>query len=391
MALIHCGKDKRYAFLPEPHVETAPDLATLLSYAEQWGLRLRAYEMQCPDEIISDPEIPSLLLLREEGRLHMVFLAKARRHRFLLLDPSRGKRWIEGGDLLSRLTGVFLSIEGYEKKGEPVCSRPPSPSLFLSAALALPPFLCLFGGLVSLDFPVPTYVPIAFFASSLLFGLLQKAVTYRLMERFDSLYLDGVDEKNLKRRRDLYVHYHTYKRAAFLSLPEALGRLLSLLAALAFVFFHDLYLAAAAGCVVSLTVLFHLLFGGYKHQLEVEAEGLETSYFQTLINEEQRRDLRLALKQKAHRYASFLSAKDLLSLLSCGLFTVLFCLAQGVFSAQIVIFYLLSLLFLNGETDHLFLSHEAFEQRYKEGPYFVHNIASRIEMGSSSLTRERTH
>ncbi|MBE6126961.1 MAG: hypothetical protein E7182_03195 [Erysipelotrichaceae bacterium] len=375
MALVDASKDKRFAFLPEPHVETSPDLSDLLSYAEKWGLHLRAYETLDPEEIVLRPEFPLLITLREEGRLHMSYLAKRRGKRFLLLDPDRGKRWVEGRELACSFTGVFLRVEGYEKKGEP-----PRPPRFLShfpvpsLVFALLPFLLLVLGFLLLDVVSMPMLSLALFAGAMMASLGQKRLLSLNMERFDSRYMDGIDAENLSRRRDLFVHYHAYKRAAFLSFPSVLSHLGSFVAALVFFFLHDLYLAAACSAMALVCLVCHLLFYPHLEQIQKKAVGLEATYFHSCLNAERREETRLALRRCNKKCASFLAVKEFLFLSAAFILAMLFALTSGPLSSKTLILYLLSALYVGMESEKLFTDGELFEQKRRETPYFLHNI-----------------
>lgn len=384
MAMIYMSKDRRYAFVPEPSVEVAPDLAQLISYAEEMGLRLRGYHAE-PSTLLETTEFPLLLLLQEEGRLHMVFLAARKRNGFLLLDPSRGKRILTQQELVSLVTGDFLRIEGYAKKGGIRLWDVPKSSLWQRGAgffAAFLPMAALGAGLFMLNGRFPTYVPLLCFASAIAWSLLQKWSLVKAMARFDGKYMEGIDAKDLKRRRDLYVRYHAYKRAAFVHPAEVLGRFASTFAVLVFFLIHDVYLALASAIGVGVLAFLEFLLKDKRRYLEGAAESAEGSYLFALVNKPRREELRAKVLSTGKAYARLLLfVQTGIYVLSMAL-AVGFSFVGGVPSTLRVLFYLFSISYVLFETQKLFQSGTLLEQKRKEEPYFLLHIAKpgEIEM-----------
>ena len=378
MALIHMSHDPRYAFLPEPHVVSGPDLATLISYAEEAGLHLRGYHAE-PVDLLVHAEFPLLVLLREEGKLHMAFLYKWKRSHYVLLDPAKGKRILSKQELSSLLSGDFLRIEGYEKKGDVLLwdwrqGRLEPRVRLAQIAFAFLPIVFLGAGLWSLDHGLHPLIVLSCLGLTVLSSLGEKALLLRAMERFDNRHMDGIDAKDLKRRRDLYVHYHAYKRAAFVGLGEVLGRFASTFAALAFFLLHDLYLALASSIGVAALALLEFLLKDKRRYLEGKAESCEGSYLFALVNKPRREELRNDVSRASKSYARVLflqqTAAFALSLALAGGFSLL----GGAFSTLRLVFYLLTLTYVLFEAQKLFHSGSLLEARQREEPYFLLNI-----------------
>ena len=378
MALIHMSSSRRYAFLPEPRVEEAPGLDQLIIYAAKQGLTLGAYEAVDPNDILQNTEYPLLLLLREEGGLHMALLHSRRGSHFLLLDPAKGLRRMKGQEVAAAWTGQFLRIEGYAKKGEP----PEIPSLLhnlpfqngILFVLALLPMAWMIAGVSLLSYPLPFPLILACFLMSLASSAGEKFFLLGAMDRFDKRYMDGVDAKFLKRRRDLYVHYHAYKRAAFVSKSEVFGHLSTVVAALIFFLFFDATLSCCLAITVACAVTLHLFFEPHLHDLRQRCESLEGTYFFALVEAPRRKELREGLREKSRGYAMLLSIKQTLLVVLALCSALAFCLVQNNLSAQIVIFYALSSVYIAFETARLFSSHALLEQKKREEPYFLLNI-----------------
>lgn len=377
MALIHMSKDRSYAYFSEPSVEVAPDLAQLISYAEEAGLRLRGYHAE-PSTLHENAEFPLLLLLQEQGKLHMAFLAARKRGGFLLLDPQRGKRILSQQELASLWTGDFLRIEGYEKKGGARIWAIPRPSPFIRCAgffSAFLPMAALGAGLVLFSNRFPTYLPLLCIAIAIALSLLQKWSLVRAMARFDKKYMDGIDAKDLKRRRELYVRYHAYKRAAFVNKAEVLGRFASTFAVLIFFCFHDLYLALATAIGVGVLALVEFLLKDRRTYLSGAAESAEGAYLFALVNKPRRQELRQQVQATGKAYARLLMiCQTGVYILSIALAVIFSFFGAGPSTLR-VLFYLFSISYVLFEAERLFQSGSLLEQKDKEEPYFLLNIA----------------
>ena len=383
MALIHMSRERRYAFLPEPRVEKAPDLATLISYAREHGLILRGYEAPHKTEIRLNTEFPMLLLLRgEEGLEHLVFLSARRRGRYLLLDPIMGRRVLAEKDLLALWSGYFLRIEGYEKKGgEDLPLRPSRPVPLRQRAslslLALLPMAAMGLGFIFLDFSFPSLAVLASFLASIALSFAHKASLLRAMDRFDRRYFDGVDEKNFKRRQELYRHYHAYKKAAFATPAELVGRASCTLAIPVSLLFQDAMLAGAVGVSVTITTVSRMLLEPALRRKSLAAEAIEGRYLSALADETGRRRLRDQLRKLATGYGALLGLEEGVGVAIGVLSAVAFCLLQGRFNPQIVLFYILTCIYVGLEASRLFDASMRLEEKAKEEAYFLYNIASR--------------
>ena len=377
MALIHMSKNRGYAFLSEPLVEVAPDLASLISYGKEFGLHLRAYE--CPSQDLYEcMEHPLLLLLRGEKGLHMVYLASRRAERFLILDPSKGRKWVRLEDLEASFTGVFLRIESYEKKDEDFTYFPPvsmSKMMGLSSVLALLPMAFCILGFFLLDLSFPPIYFLGSLLASLFFSILERFVLLVAMERFDARYASSLDAKGLRKRNELYVHYHSYKNALFGSRVSAYTHLASLVGSLAFFCFHDLYLVLSMGVGVCLVALFHLLFGNGLEERKEKAVWLENQYLEATVGENGRKKMREELFKETYRYGRIYSFVEGSGLLLSLLLSSLALLFQGVYQIGTFVLYFFALSYVLSEANKLFESSRANEKLKKEEPYFRLHIA----------------
>ncbi len=382
MALIVASKSKRFALLAEPLVDRAPDLATLIAYADSAGLALCGYEAPKKEEIASFSGAPLLLLLRQGHGLHMVLCASRQGERFVLLDPVVGKRTVRLDELLPLWTGRFLAVEGYDgAKGESAtfwCRPKRGGGVLLPDVLAILTVASATFGVLSLDAPLPFAVGMGSMLLSLVLSLAGKGFMLAAMGRFDDVYMDGVDEEDLTRRRESFVHYHAYKRAVFLSGSDVLGRALSLGAALIFLCFRDIYLAGCCGCAVLLCLAGRLCFHNALRRFSLEAIAKESTYLSAQERPEERRKLRADLRKAGERYGMALWGWNAALVSFCLTLAIVFCLFQGKMGGQMFLFYLLGTLVLTFEADKLLQSPDALNERKREEPYFLLHVASKV-------------
>ena len=221
MAIWHCTHDSSARFLPEPLLLStgAPSIANLIQYAKNEGLTLAAYRILDYSGIGKSIELPLLAVLKENGTTHMVFLYRRKKKGFLALDPASGVRLIRDEEFYSIFTGVYLEILGCEEKGGKPSYRQcvsTRTAILLCLTALLPASLIISGALLLEYGPFPILGWGLVFLSALS-QWLPSVFMLRQSRRFDQEYLWKVDVRNPKRRRENYVHYHRYKRAALTS------------------------------------------------------------------------------------------------------------------------------------------------------------------------------
>ena len=386
MALVFFSKDSRYRYLDEPIGDKAPDLAALIAYARQAGLRLEAYETPNPLELTQERSLPLILLLREQGTLHAVFVPRRGKRHFVVLDPLRGRLVVRADDLASRFSGQYLVVKSYEEKRDlrpspgfhlPLPSKPVG--IFLLGLVALLPMALVLFGILSIDFSFPAVVSILALLLGIFLSMAFRAALLRAMERFDEKYMDGVDDDLPQRRREKYVHYHSYKRAVFLSPVEVLGRLGGVLAALVFLLLTNTELGIASAILIALVSIGHILIYPKRRKLEREAMDLEGQYFALAGDLDIQRHLRKHLRKNQSDYALFLSLqRGILGCSSLGL-GFLYAFWTGQWNVPSIAIATLILTYLGMETEHVYASEPLWEEKKKEEPYFLLQIASKAK------------
>ncbi len=384
MALVHASGDRRYAYVTEPSDYPSPDLSAILSYARDHGLRLRALKTPVPGELLKAAEFPLILVLREEGPLHMVYIPRRKGRRFRVYDPKRGPYYAKAETLVSSFTGIYFKIESYEEGSErgnglPACTCPVHPiTRCYLGALALLPMALLLLGLAFIDASFPPWLILASFIATIAASLVQHWSILAAMQRFDRRFICGIDEALLRQRKELYVHYHAYKKAAFVSRGEVLGRFATVGSALVVFLLHDVYLASACAMGLVFITMVHLLFSPTLRKLGVEAEKDEERYLHGSLGEAARQDALTALSSRAERYGRILGAKEgALLLLGLGL-SFFACYVSSSLTLQGFLFAFISVEFFLFEGERLFQIEPILSEKEKEETYFRVHILPRV-------------
>ena len=382
MALIHISGDRRYAYVAEPSVSASPDIATLLSYAREYGLRLRALKTPVPHELLDAAEFPLILALRKDGPLHLAFVPSRRGKWFRVLDPARGPYWAKGEDLLASFTGIYMKIESYEEGSEPF---PPHPGKVshplesaLSALLALLPMALMSLGLALLDFSFSAWIVLATFIATIAASLVQRWSTLAAMRRFDKRYLSGIDAALLGQRKDLYVHYHAYKKAAIVSRGEVIGRFATVAAGFVVLLFHDVFLASACAIGLALLTIFHFAFSPVLREMGRQAMADEERYLHGSLDALQRRETLTAISSRAERYGRILGLKEgLVLLMGLGLASFA-CYCASSFALQPFLFAFITVSFFLFEGERIFEIEPVLAEKEREETYFRVHILPRV-------------
>lgn len=373
MALVHASKQKRFAYAPEPLIEKkAPSLADLIRYASSFHLSLSAYKVRDGWRLLHDERCPMLLVLKEDSFQHMVYFSGRVGHYCKILDPARGVRWLKEKELLAKFQGSFLCINGYDG-GREVPYRPPRPIravprlLFLFFPLILT--LCLLLGLSLLNGPNP-YLSLPFFVGCLIAEAGKRICFHISMQQFDREYVEGIDDPDPERRKERFVHFHSYKKAAFAGMPNLWSSLLEVGVLTFLIGQNDLYLCLAlAGLFASLSLDWAFIQPLLRDK-EEEIEHKEGLYMNIDIAQGQRKSLLKGIFSSSYRLSFLYSLRLLLFVLLCLGLTFFALSFGGGFGLPVFLFSFALLLYAGKAVEDSFKTASLLELRKKEEPYF---------------------
>ena len=373
MALLFCSHNQHVLSLPEPPINgNAPSIANLIQYAKKEGLTLAAYRIVDFSVVGKSIELPILTVMKEDGLTHMVFLYKRKKHGFLALDPNLGERLVTDEEFYKIFSGVYLEIQGFEEKGGRPSSRhsvSTKTTTLLSLSALLPASLLIAGALLLEYTPFPI-LAWALVLLSCLSQCIPSIIAQRHSRKFDQEYLWKVDAKNPKRRRENYIHYHRYKRAALMSFPLLFGHLFQLSAALVFFAIHDLALGLVLAIALAISIVDYLVETPILNRKKHEAEHNEAKYFDGLMEEGERKALLGALSLNAKDFGIHLSLRQGILFLTSALLSFLAGLLGGDMTVTHLLFVFFACLFLFSESEKSYRYAELIEEKRKEEGYF---------------------
>ncbi len=375
-ALAALSKKRRYLYAPEPRIGLqAPTLAEIMAYAGDYGLTLAPFRAKSPEEILPNRNFPLLINLLEDGHLHMVVLQRKRGRRFLLLDPIRGRRVLSGSELVALFEGSYLSVEGFQEKGEGLPKAKPcfnrghtALAILLSlfpAPLLLLGFVFLNDGSSSKSLSFLMAAGVAFLLSGL--GKLHRLY---LSREFDAHYSPHLLHPSPKRRQELYLHYHAYKRLRFASIPGGVFLVAEVISLVVFFCLSDWTLGLAIMSASLLIMIDFLVEYPFIEARERRVEEAERLFLSENGNTQQIAGDLSRLLHLGATHGDHLCIRDfVLTAVMVGL-GITFALSSGPFSLTRLIFYVLSLLFIAREVDKTLVFFSKSEQRAKEEAYF---------------------
>ena len=380
MALIHVSKRRDFIYALEEKAEgQAPSFAELIHYGAKFGLRLGGYKVQDPREILTNKDFPLLVSVYENGFSHMLYLYKAKRKSFLVLDPKNGKREIEKADFIKIFDGRFLKVEEYNDIYPKIKPIHPISALSLSfhSLLNSLPSISLLLSIFSMNGQKENFIlSLLLLLSSFLFLLLSKLETSLFIKRFDSLYLNKVDDNSLFKRRENYMHYNKYKSMAFVIYPTLILNILEILLTLFIFSFGDPYFFFSLVSSILFSLLLYFLFVSKEDSFNEKASSLEYSYFHFNKSEKNRLLELHSLSKVGKRYSVYLTIKDSASIIFACLASFFALYFKNDLGMELFFFTFISNYLMIGLIKQSLTNYDKLDEKKKEESYFIFNFLS---------------
>lgn len=378
MALIHASKRRDFVYALEEKVEgQAPSFAELISYGAKFGLRLSGYKVQDPREILTNKDFPLLVSVYENGFSHMLYLYKAKRKSFLVLDPKNGKREIGKMEFVKMFDGRFLKVEEYNDIYPKINPIHPVSALALSfhSFFNSLPSICLILSVFAMNEGKNGFlISLIFLLSSFIFLLSSKLLTSLLLKKFDSLYLKKIDNDGIFKRRENYVHYNKYKSLAFSVLPSLILNILEILLTLFIFSFGEPYFFLGLGSSIIFSLLLYFAFSIKENALNEKASRVEYSYCHFNKKKNDRLlDLSYLVKL-SKKYSIFLTLKESISVIYAVLVSLLVIYFKSDFSMESFFFTSISNYLMIGLVKQALTNYDKIDEKKKEESYFVFNF-----------------
>ena len=374
MMLIHLSGEEAYRHADEPIVEEAPSLASIIAYAKGFGLSLEAYHVGKRDEIAENKVFPLLVLLQEGELLHMVFLQKKRGKRYLILDPSAGKRWMDEKDLIASFACVVLMVDSFqaipstlERKARPVSLRRQIALIFTS----MMPLSCLIGGLLILEHEWGKILSMCLFSVGIGSVVVDWLLKKRWIRQFDQDYSGGIDDENVRLRKEKFIHYHRYKAAAFSSTVSFSISILGVAAAGLLFALQSVSLCIGMSIVIVYVTIDQIYLSPKRKKEKLRLASLERQYQSTKRAEIERKVMLRSIQKEGDRFSHHLSVRYFLSAIICFGAALLACYLDDSITLASILFNALWMVFFLRQCNGIFTHAEALEEKRKEESYFL--------------------
>ena len=99
MLLLDLTKKKGYRYLTSDKEEDL-SLEDIRQMAFKEGVDIKWKRCSKEEDLLTATTFPLLILLKGEGKGHLVYLKKAKKGRFLVYDPAIGKKWLKKEELV---------------------------------------------------------------------------------------------------------------------------------------------------------------------------------------------------------------------------------------------------------------------------------------------------
>ena len=216
MLLLDLTKKKGYRYLTSEKEEDL-SLEDIRQMAFKEGVDIQWKRCLKEEDLLTATTFPLLILLKGDGKGHLVYLRNAKRDRFLVYDPAIGKKWIKKEELVKRFSCIYGEAVLFSEENCPY-SKPkifPKTGFFLSAISSLLGITALYFALYLLG-KEDSYILTA--ALLALYGLLSvgsRIITGFFSKKFDKKWLKCVPSTSKKKLAKNYERYYAFKSSTF--------------------------------------------------------------------------------------------------------------------------------------------------------------------------------
>ncbi len=313
MAMIEATGDKNYKYM---RLERHPpyNLKELQEATAKEGGKLtfsKANSKECINEALS---FPCLLLLKENGNDHMVYVPKRKKTKFLIYDPQFGPYWAKIDELKEKWTLISGTIEMFNKRKSPY-TKPkirPSESVVIPLITTLLSCFCIFGAFYFMQNDSNYLISIGLLALYGIFEILGKSLTISSMKKFDETWMPSIA---FKRRylKERYLHYHALKKTLY---PDVLTLISSAIFSLSIIVlfsFNNSMFLISSSCIILYTFLSTFIFERKISTKKNVLEKIETNLFKDGLSDDQILDAFKNISNETYKIGRFLSFEKILS------------------------------------------------------------------------------
>ena len=335
--LASVNHDPHYLYLPNPKEEDSPYcFFDLVSYAEELGFNLSAYNVPDKENIALEGKMPVMVSVMLHDHPHMFMIYKVKKHYVYVIDPAIGKKKIKKNDFLEMWDGKLLKLEKSPVRHCPVKRKPlmNKKEEIITDILEIVAGLSVTSGLLFIGEKYPFYLPIIMFALFAIFEILLRSYCIHVFSNIDKRTYD----ENLKvKKGKLKEFYSTLEENKRYEVTINLNSIYAVISVVVI----SLAIASSGGYS-----LYYLVFGllfAFIDVMFIEPyqfkKNLEILEMESLIGDD---DIGLIYRihQKAYRFGR-ISLFYRYVVLGITLFGIVLIMAMsGVISIPYIIFYL---------------------------------------------------
>lgn len=375
--LIFLSHDRNYRYLT---IEGHPpySLETLTRAAAEEGLIIEFRRAVCSSSIRQADVFPLLVLTKtQKGNGHLLLVTKINQKGLVTLDPAAGRRTIKIQDFEEIWTGIFGQVLSYKPQKARWRRKKILPIRSLVAGIVLE-FLsnaALLFGFYFLNGSGSFYCPISCFFVFALTMILRRFLSTRTLKKFDQRWLGATFDKNVRRFRENYERFNSYKSDLFAS-PIQFFSSLFLLLALGFLLGtnNPAFFLALAGVGVFQGLWVFLLAGSLKRKRR-RLTITEESLFSIPLSHPEASAALSSLGKATYRIADEIGYSKIVFYAFCLALTFLCFVGQPVVSLNFYLFHFFGVLAGGEAFEKMFLFLFSQPSREEDEEYFREYLA----------------
>lgn len=369
MALCHYSKNKDYKYLNES--SSSLSIKELIEEGSKHGLLLKGYKAISPLEIKQNKTYPLLLVLNENGLIHMVYLYKRRGSSFFVFDPSKGKRRLSYAKLASIWSLTYLevinaSVKPFRAKITPLENKADSLVQILLGVFGL---ISLLVGFYFVNKDGSFLLSLLSFVLFSLLSIGKRVHLVKAMKRFDDQHSHVLDELPPYKKEEPYKHYLNLKKLIFqvsISLPVTFAEIVGLTLLFSL---NDIGVGVFILVYFLLTALIELLTKGKCDSIVRKIEEDEARFLLGPVKKEERIKA-ASLLNSGYRLANIISYKGYIYFALALVLSLLCALISQHIALNYVLFTFMSIYFLGEEWTKLLRGFYLQDEIDKEEAFF---------------------
>ncbi len=213
MLLANVYKSRKFLYYPQDDTETSYSLGEIIKKADEEGVVLAAYRYNNRDLIFDELVYPVLITLKQERKLHMVMVKKAKNLKIKVFDPAIGIYWISKEDLFEIWNGEIIQVLQVKKSEfKPKIKNPiPLKIRIPIFAFQILSSLFLMAGLFFVNKEFNFYIPLFLLVGFAICEFVYKRLLISGMKFFDKTILEHAFNGNNSGFKEKYLKMNYFK------------------------------------------------------------------------------------------------------------------------------------------------------------------------------------